>query len=89
LKQLCLKQFLPPEPLTVIAVSNFDPTRRLFRQVGAGFPLSDNPFEVVFARQPEQPFTIALDVIAVKQSQTPLRHDRPEPEFAVDEWQGI
>jgi hypothetical protein len=39
--------------------------------------------------KPEQSFAIAFDVIAVKQSQTPLRHDRPEPEFAVDEWQGI
>jgi hypothetical protein len=25
-----------------------------------------------------------LDMVTVKQSQTPLRHDRPEPEFAVD-----
>jgi hypothetical protein len=39
--------------------------------------------------KPEEPFTVAFDVIAVKQSQTPLRHGRPEPEFAVDEWQGI
>jgi hypothetical protein len=37
--------------------------------------------------KPEEPFTVAFDVIAVKQSQTPLRHGRPEPEFAVDQGQ--
>ena len=57
--------------------------------IQVGFPFGDNAVKLKFAGKPEEPFTVAFDVIAVKQSQTPLRHDRPEPEFAVDEWQGI
>jgi len=30
-----------------------------------------------------------LDMVSVEQRLVTLRHDRPEPEFAVDEWQGI
>jgi hypothetical protein len=39
--------------------------------------------------KPEEPFTVLLDVVAVQEAVASLRHDRPEPEFAVDEWQGI
>jgi hypothetical protein len=50
-------------------------------------PLGDNAFEVVFARQPEQPLAIPLNMVAVKQSLTPLRHNRTQPELALDQRQ--
>jgi len=56
------------------SVANFNPTRRLLGQVQPGFPLGDNAFEVVFASEPEQPVAVALDVVAIQQSLTPLRY---------------
>ena len=82
---LPLEQFLPPCPLAVTSVPNFDPTGRLLRQVQPGFPSGDDLFEVVLARQPEQPLTVAIDVVAVQEAVATPGHDRPEPQFAVDQ----
>jgi hypothetical protein len=41
----------------------------------------------VFARQLEQSLAVRFHMIAVEQSLSPLRHDRPEPEFALDQRQ--
>ena len=39
----------------------------------ASLPFGDNPFEIMLAGKPEQPFAITLDVIAIKEPFPALR----------------
>ena len=84
---LPLEQFLSPDPLAVVAVPNLEPRRLPVKQVRPLLPLGDNSFEVVFALQPEPPFTIVFDVVAVQDAVASLRHDRPEPQLTAEQRQ--
>jgi hypothetical protein len=41
----------------------------------------------MLANKPEQPLTITLDMVAIKEPLPILRYNRPEPELAVDQRQ--
>jgi hypothetical protein len=47
--------------------------------------LCDDAFKVMLACEPEQPLAVLLDVVAVQQSLAPVRHNRPQPQLAVDQ----
>jgi hypothetical protein len=50
---LALEEFLAPNPLRVCVIANFEPSR-VIAEVRIGFPLRDDAFEIVSAREPEQ-----------------------------------
>lgn len=77
---LTLEQFFAPYPLRVVLVANLKPAC-VFWQVGVAPALGNNAFQVTFAGEPEQPLTIALDVVAVEKAFTSLRHDQAKPAF--------
>jgi len=56
-------------------------------QIGIGLALRHDPFEVVFARQSEETFTIAVNVVTVEQPFASLRNERVKPGLAVDQRQ--
>ena len=58
----------------------------MLRQVWIGLALRYDSFEIVFARQPEQPFPISVYVVAVKQTFASFRNDCVKPELAVNQW---
>jgi hypothetical protein len=59
----------------------------VFRQVRIGFALRHDSFKVLFARQPEQPLAIRVDVVAKEEPFATLGHYCMQPEFAVNQWQ--
>lgn len=83
---LPLEQLLASNPLRVVLIANLAPTS-MFGQIRIGLALRHDSFKVVFARQPEQTFTIFVDVVAVEQPFGTLGHNRMKSELAVSERQ--
>ena len=54
-------------------------------KVRIGLALRDDPFEVVFAGQPEKPFAITVHVVTVEEPFASFRHDRTKALLAVGE----
>jgi hypothetical protein len=46
--------------------------------------LRHDTFKVVLARQPEQFFTVAVNVVTIQEPLPMVRHNRAQSEFAVD-----
>jgi hypothetical protein len=78
-----LEQLLPPNPLAVIPVSDFDPTGGLLWRVRRELPFGDDAFKVVLARQLEQALAVAFDVVAIEKAFAASGHQLAEPESAV------
>jgi hypothetical protein len=55
-------------------------------QIRIKLPLGNNAFEIVAAGQPEQRFTIVLDVIAVEEPITLVANDRSQSPLPVNQW---
>jgi hypothetical protein len=56
-------------------------------QIGVASALGNYAFQVVFTGEPEQSFTLSLDVVAIEKAFTSLRHYPAKPKFAVNEGQ--
>ena len=63
-------------------IANLEPVRMLGK-VRIGLALRDDPFEVVFADQPEKPFAITVHVVTVQEPFASFRHNRTKALLAV------
>jgi hypothetical protein len=80
-----LEQLFPPGPLRVFPVPNLQPTG-VSLHIRIVLSLGNNAFEIVATGQPEQRFTIVLDVIAVEQPITVVvANDRSQSPLPVNQ----
>ncbi len=54
------------------------------RNIGAELPLRDNASEIVVARDPEQPLTVLLDMIAIQHALSALQYNGAQSELPLD-----